>query len=194
MISHLSGQVLERNGATVTVDVQGVGYLVYPSVQVMKTVRLTPGSTVRLFISTHFRDDQITLFGFASQKERQLFGQLLTVSGIGPKSALAVLESGSPEEIQTAISIADVEFFTATRGIGKKSAQRIIVDLKSKLGSMKELDLSGSQDAGHAQVMMALRSMGFAASEVKEAVRRVDPSLPLEEQIRQALKSAAQPT
>lgn len=190
MIGYLSGILLHQRENSVTVDTHGVGYIVHLSPSAGRSMDLTIGSTISLFISTYVREDQITLFGFHTFDEQYVFELLLTVSGIGPKSALAVLAAGFPEDIKTAISMANIGFFTSVSGVGKKSAQRIIVDLKGKLGNVRDIDLTDDQADGKQDVIAALRSMGFHSSEAREATKHVDTKLPLENQIRQALRVA----
>jgi Holliday junction DNA helicase RuvA len=187
VIGFLSGKLLEVDLGTIIIDVSGVGYLVHPAALVFKK-NLSVGDKINLFIYTHVREDQITLFGFSSRTELDLFKQLLTVSGVGPKSGLAITGSGTVSEIKSAISNADVDFFQSIPGIGKKTAQRIIIDLKSKIGEAKELDLSSVEIKQRKDLLSALKTMGITADEAKEAIKNVDASLPLQEQIRLALK------
>lgn len=187
MIGFLRGDLRLHHPSSIIVDVGGVGYLIRPSLSVLKRYS-GDGESVEIFVHTHVRDDQITLFGFLSMEELQLFELLLSVSGVGPKSALAVLAAGTTEEIYAAISHAEVEFFQSVPGVGKKTAQRVIVDLKSKVSDLEDLDLSDSDSVSHRELTAALRSMGFSTPEVKSAVKDVDISLSLEEQIRRALK------
>ncbi len=187
MIGFLSGKLLEADLNTIIIDVSGVGYLVHPSASVFGK-NFSIGDKIDLPVYTHVREDQITLFGFSSKPELDLFKQLLTVSGVGPKSALAVTGSGSVAEIKSAVSNAEVDFFQSISGIGKKTAQRIIIDLKSKIGETKELDLSAVEIKQRKDLLSALKSMGISADEVKDAIKNVDEKLPLQEQIRLALK------
>lgn len=186
MIGFLSGILHDTDDRGLIISVAGVGYQVIPSASVTNN-NTKIGLPIELFIHTHVREDQLALFGFSTKEELKLFELLLSVSGVGPKSALAVLSAGSPDEVRTAIAAADVEFFKSVSGIGKKTAQRIIVDLKSKVGSISELDLS-DLGAQHQELFLALRSMGFKPQEFKDAVKLVDSSLPLDKQIKQALK------
>ena len=187
MIGFLSGKLLEADLNTIIIDVSGVGYLVHPSASVLGK-NLMVGEKIDLPIYTHVREDQITLFGFSSKAELELFKQLLTVSGVGPKSGLAIVGSGTVTEIKSAISNADVDFFQSISGIGKKTAQRIIIDLKSKIGEVKELDLSSVEIKQRKDLLTALKSMGITTEEAKDAIKNVDVNLPLQEQIRLALK------
>jgi Holliday junction DNA helicase RuvA len=187
MIGWLAGKLLAYDKDRVIVDVGGVGYQVAPSAGVLRH-KVKIGADIRLFIYTHVREDQLALYGFSSLEEKQMFELLLSVSGVGPKSALAVLSRGNPEEVRSAVAEADVEFFTAVPGLGKKTSQRIIIDLKSKLGDLAELDLKGEKEPAAKELIAALKSMGFGPEEAREAVKRVDLALPLEKQIRLALK------
>lgn len=161
--------------------------MVHPSASVFGK-NLIPGNKIDLPVYTHVREDQITLFGFSSKGEHDLFKQLLTVSGVGPKSGLAIVGSGTVSEIKSAVSNADVDFFQSIPGIGKKTSQRIIIDLKSKIGEAKELDLSSVDVKQRKDLLTALKSMGITADEAKQAIKNVDANLPLQEQIRLALK------
>lgn len=187
MIGWLSGKLLAVDKDRIIVDANGVGYQVIPSAAVLRN-KVKIGEDIRLFVYTYVREDQLALFGFSSLEEKQMFELLLSVSGVGPKSALAVLSRGNPDEVREAVANADVEFFTSVPGLGKKTAQRIIVDLKSKLGDIQELDLSGGNEAAAKELMVALKSMGFSPDEARAAVKRVDLELPLDKQIRSALK------
>lgn len=187
VIGFLSGKLLEADLNTIIVDVSGVGYLVHPSASVFGK-HLIPGEKIELPVYTHVREDQITLFGFSSGAELDLFKQLLTVSGVGPKSGLAIVGSGTPADIKSAISNADVDFFRSIPGIGKKTAQRIIIDLKSKIGEAKELNLSSVEIKQRKDLLSALKTMGITADEAKDVIKNIDADLPIQEQIKLALK------
>lgn len=187
MIGYLRGKVRSFSSKQLVIDVGGVGYLVFPSAEISKK-QIKIDNEIEVYVHTHVREDQISLFGFGSQEELDLFKLLITVSGVGPKTALAVLSVGSANEIKNAVAMADVDFFNKVSGIGKKSAQRIIVDLKSKIGSIEELDLSGENGLVNQEVIEALRGMGLMPKEAKEAVKTIDPKLPLGERIRLALR------
>lgn len=187
MIGWLAGKLLATDKDRIVVDVNGIGYQVIPSAGVVRN-KVKIGEDIRLFVYTHVREDQLSLFGFSNLEEKQMFELLLSVSGVGPKSALSVLSRGNPGEVRDAVANADVEFFQSVSGLGKKTAQRIIIDLKSKLGDLEELDLQGKNEPAAKELIMALKSMGFSADEAKAAVKRVDLQLPLDKQIRLALK------
>lgn len=186
MIAHLSGTVIFMQHNPIVVDVHDVGYAVYVPQRILTS--LTQGQRVSLRIHSHIREDAFMLFGFSTEDELTLFELLLGVSGIGPKTALAVLDRGS-SAIKRAIISSDVEFFTEVPRLGKKNAQKIIIDLKSKLGSSSELDLSGEDSADTKQIIAALVSMGFDSKEAKEAVKKIPSTGTLEEKVKQALKT-----
>lgn len=188
MIGYLDGTLQKQDEKAIIINVSGVGYRILPSAGLLRKPP-SVGDKVELFVFTYVRDDQITLYGFSTPDEQAIFESLLSVSGIGPKSALAVVSAGGPEEVKNAVATADVQFFQSIPGIGKKSAQRIIVDLKSKLGDLEELDLTAQDKKLHRELIAALKSMGFQLNEVKDVVKSIDPTLKLEDQIRSALKN-----
>lgn len=148
----------------------GVGY----AVQVGSTVigKANGQSELTLFVYTHVREEALELYGFLTEEEKDLFLLLLAVSGVGPKTALAIANAGA-EKISTAVQNAEVTFFTKIPRVGKKLAQKIIIDLKSKLGGLKELQLGSFDD--HTQVIVdAIVSLGFEEELVGETVRSMD--------------------
>src|ERR671934_2440535 len=132
MISRLRGEVVSRSPNGVVVDVGGVGYLVNPTASARR--RAEPGGEVVLETYLHVREDALQLFAFAEPAERELFELLLSVQGVGPKVALAIVSGSSPEELRRAIALEDTARFQAIPGIGKKTAQRVVMELKEKLG------------------------------------------------------------
>lgn len=142
---------------------------------------------VELFIYTHVREDILELYGFNSTEEKRLFLLLLDVSGVGPRTALAITER-SPQEIISAVQQADSKFFSSIPRVGKKVAQKIIIDLKSKLGSLKELDL-GPTTSQEQEIVTALASLGFAEEDVLDQLRTEDFSaVTLEESIKRIIQ------
>jgi len=190
MIALVKGMIAEKREKSLTVMTSGgVGYAVNvrPAVSLNKSL----GQEITLFTYSYIREDAFDLYGFESRSELNIFELLLSVSGIGPKTAMNVLLSGSPEDIVSAISKGDTAFFTATPGIGTKGAQRIIVDLQSKVGAMGELDLSAEQSSENKQVIEALRGFGFREYEAREALKSLPKGtkLSLEQKVKLALKS-----
>ena len=180
MISHLRGIVAERGSDHVVVDVHGVGYLVH----VPTGADLPPrGQDVELQTAMVVREDSMTLYGFADAAARTLFGLLMSTSGVGPKLALAVLSTHRPETVRTAIAAADLDVLVAVPGIGKKSAQKLVLELKDKVGAIggPDLDLTGdgrgprTGDADAvADTREALLQLGYGASEVAVTLANLD--------------------
>jgi Holliday junction DNA helicase RuvA len=182
MIARLRGKRVAAGPDGVVVDVNGVGYLVHATPSVL---RLGEELTVETYL--HVREDTLQLYGFATGEERQLFVQLLSVNGVGPKVALAIVSGSTPAELRRAIVLEDTKRFEAIPGIGKKTAQRVVLELKEKLGSLAPVrsaaDALGARDA--------LVELGYSLLDAERALDGIDPELPVEEQIRLALRRAA---
>ena len=165
----------------------GVGYGVAVNETTTHSLQKIKKDQITLFIHTHVREDALELFGFATPEEKQLFETLLTVSGVGPKTAL-VITSASINEIRKAVEEGNVSFFVSFPRIGKKLAQKIIIELKSKLGSLEDLDLSEGTGRG-VEVRQALESLGYADHEIRKALREVDSeTLTLQEAIKTSIR------
>lgn len=186
MIGLLTGKIAFKDDPYMIIDVQGVGYKVLASSPVLFSTHV--GDTVTLFIHTHVREDALELFGFTSQADLKVFEYLLSVNGIGPKTAMGVFGIGDKDAILGAIRKADVDFFTGVPRLGKKNAQKIIIELKNKLGSVEELDLAGETDDEMA-VIGALTSIGFSEKEARLAFRDLNgEGKSIEEKVKLALK------
>lgn len=186
MIGLLNGIVHSYQKNPVILIVHDVGYAVYVPDGLRGALSLNQGIT--LHIHTHVTDDAITLYGFKSKDDLSLFELLLTVSGIGPRTAIAIIDRGT-QAIEKAITNTDVDFFTTIPRLGKKNAQKIIIELKSKLGSVKDLDLGQDSSGETKDIVDALTHMGFAKQEVLEAIKHLDEKdATLEQKIRRALK------
>ena len=183
MIARLRGRLDGVAGAGVVVDVGGVGYLVHatPSVH-----RLGSGE-VTVHVHTVVREDALQLYGFATTDERALFELLLGVSGVGPKVALAIVSGSSPADLRRAIARDDVKRFQAIPGIGLKTAQRVVLELKAKLASAD----TTTADGGELLARDALVGLGWSLIDAEHALADVDETLPVEEQVRAALRRAA---
>jgi Holliday junction DNA helicase RuvA len=168
------------------IDVGGVGYLVAVTPRV--TARVGQETTVE--VHTVVREDALQLYGFASADERELFELLLGVSGIGPKVALAIVSGSPPAELRRAIVRDDLARFEAIPGIGRKTAQRVVMELKDKLGALTSSD-AGATEAGGFEARDALVALGWTLIDAERALGEVDDSLSTEEQVRQALRRAA---
>ncbi len=180
MIARLRGRISGRAGSGLIVDVNGVGYLVNatPSVQ-----RLGDGE-VTIEIHTVVREDALQLFGFATADERELFELLLGVSGVGPKVALAILSGSTPAELRRAIARDDVKRFQAIPGIGLKTAQRVVLELKAAVADV-------ATESTDFAARDALVELGWTLVDADHVLADVDPSLPVAEQVRAALRMAA---
>jgi len=186
MIARLRGRVVARTSGGIVLDVNGVGYLVNATPSVY---RLGDGE-IAIEIYTHVREDALQLFGFASSAERQLFELLLGVNGVGPKVALAIVSGSTPAELTRAIAREDTARFEAIPGIGKKTAERIVLELKEKLGDAPVPISSAGGTQPHLVARDALVELGYSVGEAEQALAAVDPELSPEERVRQALKAA----
>jgi Holliday junction DNA helicase RuvA len=180
VISRLRGTVAARTGAGVVLDVGGVGYLVAATPRV--SARVGEEATVETYL--HVREDALQLYGFASADERELFELLLGVSGVGPKVALAIVSGSPPAELRRAIAREDTARFEAIPGIGRKTAQRVILELREKLGDV-------ISPAGPSLARDALVELGWSMLDAERALQSIDESLSIEDQVRAALKQAA---
>jgi Holliday junction DNA helicase RuvA len=170
MIGYLEGIVKQKGLTNLIVLTGGVGYKV--AVPTGLNAKYSINDKISLNIYTHVKDDAIDLFGFASTEELTLFELFLTVSGIGPKTALAVFSYADISRIKQAIVKGDVSFFTVIPRLGTKNAQKIIIELRSKLGSIGTLDLS--EESGETKELIdALKSFGFNSNEAKEALKGI---------------------
>ena len=184
MIGYLSGIVKFKETNRLIVDVYGVGYQLFVPTFLWQECKI--GEKKEFYVYTQVREDAINFFGFSRSEEKEIFSHLLSVSGIGPKIALNVLSySNGAKNIIRAIQNADVEFFDAIKGLGKKSSQRIIVDLKGKIGGLKELDFAAEADY---DLIEALKGLGFSQEEIKKSIKGIKDDLSLEEKIKLALK------
>jgi holliday junction DNA helicase RuvA len=174
LINHIKGRVVSRNPAYIVVENQGVGYGLLVSVQ---TYTKTAGEQdVTLFVeSVYVRDDNPRFYGFAEEDERELFRKLISVSGVGGASALLMLSSLSPAEITGAINTANVTLLKSIKGIGDKTAQRIVVDLKGKMGrhegGMAQI-MQGSYNKNKDEALMALVTLGFPKASAEKAIEK----------------------
>lgn len=196
MLYHLNGVVAEIEPNLAVIDCNGVGYACNTTNYTLS--QLKKGDKAKLFTYLNVREDAVDLFGFSSQNELRSFKLLLGVSGVGPKAALSVLSSTTPENLAMAIVMEDEKTLCAAPGIGKKIAQRIILELKDKLAkeqgsftvggtaTVMSVPLIGNKAQEASQ---ALAVLGYSAQEIGTALKGVDvDALPLEEVIRQALK------
>ena len=183
MIGRLTGTPVARTLDGVVLDVNGVGYLLRLTLRALRKAEGEREVTIDTYL--HVREDALQLYGFAEPAERELFEQLLSVSGVGPKVALAIVSGSTPSDLRRAIARDDTSRFMAIPGIGKKTAQRVVLELKEKLGIEP---LEGR--AADLVARDALVELGYSLPEAEHALAAVDPELPAEERVRQALKAA----
>lgn len=189
MIARLHGRVLSLSDDSLIVDVGGVGYRVRVPRSVLDELD-GPGDTITLHTHLHVRDNEMTLYGCASEEQLSLFEALLGVSGVGPRSALNIISSVAPETLREIIARGDAVALARIPGIGRRTAERLVVELRDQLGAPGVPSLA-SLSTGDAEVVAALTGLGYSVAEAQQALRTLPPgaSLTLEERIRLALKS-----
>jgi len=193
MIAAIRGEVLVRRPDHVVVDAGGVGYRLTVSAETLKSVPAT-GREGFLHAELIARDDSLALYGFASEEERDLFGQLISVSGVGPKVAIAVLSGGAARDLLRAIAGGDAKRFQAVPGIGKRTAERIIVELREKVaGDLEEAIATGTEQGGDPRSLArdGLVNLGYSPAEAEQLLGDADSDEP-EELIAEALRRAGE--
>lgn len=191
MIATLTGSIAEKIADVVVLDVGGVGYGLLVSSD--DYGKLAPGAIAKLYIYEHIREQSHDLFGFTTLDTKALFEQLLGVNGVGPKMALNVLSTGTAQEVRSAIAGGDTKYIQSAQGVGKRVAERIVVDLKDKVGLQgvaladsgllqPEASIQGDEAAD------ALMSLGFTAADAATALANVPTDVPTEQRIKLALK------
>jgi Holliday junction DNA helicase RuvA len=190
MIAAVRGEVMVRRPDHVVIDAGGVGYRLAVSAETLKAVPAT-GREAFLHAELVSREDSLALFGFASEEERDLFGQLVSVSGVGPKVAIAALSGGPARELLRAIAAGDAKRFQATPGIGKRTAERIIVELREKVAGEleEEVALASNDDDPRSLARDGLVNLGYAPLEAEQLLDGVDGS-DAEEMLATALRKA----
>jgi len=187
----LTGVVAEKTVDQVVLDVSGVGYGLFVTVE--DSGRLAIGARSKLYVYEHIRENSHDLFGFTALDTKQLFEQLLGVNGVGPKMAMSVLSTGNTESVRQAIASGDTKSIQQASGVGKRVAERIVVDLKDKVG-LVGVDLASTgllQSDQHLlqdEAAQALVSLGYTAQDAAAALAHVDVDLPTEERIKLALR------
>lgn len=188
MIGSLRGTVLERfTPSTVLIEVAGVGYLC--SVTTSTFAELEPTVSVFLHVHHHIREDAQTLFGFSSRVERDTFNILIATHGIGPAMAMAILSTYSPTALVTVVTSGDTQALTVVPGVGKKTAERLMIELKSRLNleGISAVDAYGSVQSAAADVREALTALGYGPEEIRETMRQLTTADDAETMLRDAL-------
>ena len=183
MIARLRGRAVANTAEGLVLDVGGVGYLIAATTSAARNA--DTADEVSLHTYLHVREDALQLYGFADAAERELFMQLLSVNGVGPKVALAIVSGSPADELRRAIVREDIARFVAIPGIGKKTAERIVLELKEKVGVVEAVSPTGDIVARDALV-----ELGWSVTEAEEALAATDPALSPEERVRQALRAA----
>lgn len=182
MIGYLKGEILDQNTKSIILDVSGVGYKVFTNISTLDKNK----KNIELWVHTAVRENAIDLYGFGSKEELSFFELLITVSGIGPKSALGILSVSSLQNLRHAISTGDTSLLTKVSGIGRKNAEKIVVELRDKMeGVITELSESGATDL---DALEALKALGFAERNAREALKRITNSKNTGDKVKQALK------
>ena len=185
MISRLRGKPVARRPDGLVLDVNGVGYLVAATPGVLRCAEGAEEVAVETYLVV--REDALALYGFADASERELFEHLISVSGVGPKMALAIVSGSTSAELRRAIALEDTKRFEAIPGIGRKTAQRVVLELKEKIG-IAPVDEAPND---HLAARDALVELGYTMLDAERALAEVDPDLSPEERVRHALRKAA---
>ncbi|NLX36145.1 MAG: Holliday junction branch migration protein RuvA [Chloroflexi bacterium] len=172
MIASLSGQVQMREEGALVIAVEGVGYRVHVTASVIDSVPHV-GMHIELITELIVRENELALYGFGSAEERDLFRSLLTVSGVGPRTALAVLSTFSPETLRGAVAHDDVAALTRIPGIGRKTAQRLVLDLRDRIGVPTQAWQPTSVSQGDVDVLNALTALGYSQAEAQAALAAI---------------------
>lgn len=190
MIATLSGVVKEKIGKKLVLDVGGIGYGLIVTASDFGTA--TTNSKTKFYIYEHIRESAFDLYGFSTVDSKGLFEQLLGVKNVGPKAAMAVLDIGDTDTVRASIAAGDVKFLQTAKGVGRRAAEQIVVELRDKVGAVVTEGAEGVVNrAGIApqdEVVEALVSLGYSAQDAIVALEKVDKNLPAEERIKQVLK------
>lgn len=178
MYAYIKGIINKINAGSIEIECQNIGY----EIKIPNPYIFEVGNTEKIYVHQRVSDDAIDLFGFATSEEKELFLRLISVNGIGPKSALSILATGDVDGIVRAIEIGNSAYLTRFPGIGPKASQQIVLDLKGKI------NLEVKQQTNSDELKEALLSLGYKAKEIDKAISKLDDTLPVDELIRQALR------
>lgn len=188
MIGFLTGKIISSKPTKVMLDVNGVGYIVGISITTFE--KISGKETASLFIHTSVKEDSISLFGFYSESEKEMFELLISVSGIGPKIALSLLSGIQTDDLKNAIQSSDISRIIAVPGIGRKTAERLVLELKTKVDQVKEEGVLAIPLSVKSEAVSALSTLGYNSKIAENIVRNIlqnQPALSLEELIKKAL-------
>jgi holliday junction DNA helicase RuvA len=189
MIARLRGRPVAADGDGLVLDVGGVGYRLHATPTAIRKAEAR--EEVVLETHLHVREDALQLFGFADGGERELFEQLLAVNGVGPKVALAIVSGYSPSDLRRAIVREDAALFETIPGIGRKTAQRVVLELKEKIAPLGIVPVAGTEEPdAHVVAREALVELGYSVLEAEQRLAATDPELSAAERVREALRAA----
>lgn len=187
MIAHVAGRVAEKFAGAVIVDVHGVGYEVQVALGDYEAIYLD--TETKLYTFHHVSENAENLYGFSSLAAKKLFELLITVQSVGPKAALSILSLGSSEQVRNAVANGDSAYITKASGVGKKTAERVVVDLSDKVGLPTKYDQPIQTELSTAdEALEALMALGYTLADASKALEGVDIKLPTAQRVRQALK------
>lgn len=188
MIAHVSGEVVEKTGDALIIDVGGLGYEIQVATGDFEVATL--GSAIKLYTHDHLRENSHELFGFSQLSAKRLFELLISVSGVGPKMALAILSLGDSETTRSSIARGESNFVQRASGVGKRLAERIVVDLKDKVGAAGTTLTPDGPVTGvtNDDALDALLALGYSLQHANEALAKVDLKLDVQERVKAALK------
>lgn len=187
MIGSIRGKIGLKTDKFIIVETGGVGYKISVSPDLLSKSQKI-GEEVFLFIHTHVREDAIDLYGFSGREELEFFEMLLSVSGIGPRSALAILSIASIETLRQAIGTGDTSYLTKISGIGRKTAEKIVIELRDKIAAKDTSEKGGSSLRDELDALEALKALGYSQNEARDALKKVTPDTDTNTKIREALK------
>jgi len=191
MIATLSGRVAEKHGQMVVMEVEGVGYGLFVSFEDFGALKVN--EQAKLYVYESIRENAYDLFGFRNQESKSLFEQLLSVKGVGPKMALSILSVASLQQVRQSIAAGDIKFISQATGVGRRAAERVVVDLKDKVGlaadeTATEFLTTPAADPSD-EALQGLVALGYSVQDAAEALKKVDKKLPPAERIKKALKA-----
>ena len=182
MFGHITGKIFDLKGGKSIVKASGMGFVVHSTLSYLG--KLKTGQEASFWTHTAVRENDISLYGFETEEELRVFELLITVSGVGPKSGLAILSVAGVKSIEEAVATKDTSSLTKISGIGRKTAEKIVIELREKIGEEK----SGTSLQGELDAMEALKSLGYSQSEAREALKKVKTDTDTNTKIREALK------
>ena len=191
MIATLTGKVAEKTGQTVVLEAGGIGYGLFVTFEDFGALKA--GETAKLYVYESIRENAHDLFGFRAEESKKLFEQLLSVKGVGPKMALAILSIAGVQQVRQSIAAGDIKFISQANGVGRKAAERVVVELKDKVGlapseSATEFLTTPAADPSD-EALQGLVALGYSVPDAAEALKKVDEKLPAADRIKQALKA-----